>query len=154
MSNSSTYDGIGGTWARRCILGLITRECLESWIGVYCIGFVRSIAQHSVLQYHTIKLNRILSLYRFRFMFHHTSRITSGLVHFLPGLLGLSKAFLTSTLGCKSSSMLSRVTSSGEEASIFFSIVKPASASASCCADLEDAAYNIRSLILEPEGQV
>ncbi len=80
--------------------------------------------------------------------------VSSDLLHFLPGRLGLSKAFLVSTLGRKSPSMLSTVRSLGSLASILFAIFRPNSASAICTADLEDDAYNILSLILEPDGHV
>ena len=50
--------------------------------------------------------------------------------------------------------MLSAEISSGELASIFFSIFNPASDSATWTADREDEAYSIRSLTLEPEGHV
>ena len=50
--------------------------------------------------------------------------------------------------------MVSSLISSGELASIFFSTFNPASASATWMADREDAAYNILSLTLEPDGQV
>jgi hypothetical protein len=74
--------------------------------------------------------------------------------HFLPGRLGLSKAFFVSTFGCKSLNTLSSVISSGSLASILFVIVKPASFSAIPTADREEEAYIMRSLILEAVGQV
>jgi hypothetical protein len=75
-------------------------------------------------------------------------------LYFLPGLFGLSNAFFTSTFGCRSSLILCSLISSGLLASIFFSMLSPASASAICTAEREDEAYSMRSLILEPEGQV
>ena len=74
--------------------------------------------------------------------------------HFLPGLFGRSKAFLTSTLGLNSSSILLSLMSSGSDSSSFFSAVSPASVSATLTAQLRELAYTILSLILLAVGQV
>lgn len=71
-----------------------------------------------------------------------------------PGLFGLSKAFLISTFGLNSSSMLRSSISPGSDASSFFSMLSPASFSTTPRRPLRELAYSILSLTLLPLGQV
>ena len=65
----STY-WVGGTALHSWISSFVY---FLTWIGVYCIGFVRSIAQHSVPQCNSINTNPILISIRFYFVSHLTS---------------------------------------------------------------------------------